>query len=389
MDATTLDVMPMEVTTSAPETTLPVEQQAGSTTPDRVFTPPDRQGTTDSGSMATLATPPPEAYNSLNYNFNHQLPTPAPFYRPDDILAHLATTENNIPDTPAIDPEQNYFRVYAALTLEEFQLLSQQQTTPIPELSYNLPVHDLPSDLRMPHYDSLPLHLRLSEAVNFYYYNLTSLHLTTQYTNSMVIIQLHIPPEVLLRFVSAGQLVNFCRDYVSHMISIKDEHHLPTRQLHQRLHRITYNLDQITTTFNLSNNFIWNYHMPLYLPELLNYFDQPQQVQDHHYKSINTMLHKSATYYGITLLTATNLSMQHKQLPHYHRPSTCTAGMRLQPPSWRSRLPQHIHYQPLIMQAWTTASAKSRTTESNTGLSTPDLQVELQLRAVLRHRTTR
>ena len=82
MDATTLDVMPMEVTTSAPETTLPVEQQAGSTTPDRVFTPPDRQGTTDSSSMATLATPPPEAYNSLNYNFNHQLPTPAPFYRP-------------------------------------------------------------------------------------------------------------------------------------------------------------------------------------------------------------------------------------------------------------------------------------------------------------------
>ena len=139
----------------------------------------------------------PEAYNSLNYNFNHQLPTPAPFYRPDDILAHLTTTENNIPDTPAIDPEQNYFRVYAALTLEEFQLLSQQQTTPIPELNYNLPVHDLPSDLLMPHYDSLPLHLRLSEAVNFYYYNLTSLHLTTQYTNSMVIIQLHIPPEVL------------------------------------------------------------------------------------------------------------------------------------------------------------------------------------------------
>ena len=69
-DYATLDVMPMEVTTSAPETTLPVEQQAGSTTPDRVFTPPDRQGTTSS-SMATLATPPPEAYNSLNYNFTN------------------------------------------------------------------------------------------------------------------------------------------------------------------------------------------------------------------------------------------------------------------------------------------------------------------------------
>ena len=217
-----------------------------------------------------------------------------------------------------------------ALTLEEFQLLSQQQTTPIPELNYNLPIHDLPSDIRMPIYDSLPLHLRLSEAVNFYYYNLTSLHLTTQYINSMVIVQLHLPQEVLLRFVvSAGQVTNFSRDYVSHMISITDKHHLPTRQLHQRLHRINYDLDQITTTFNLSNNFIWNYHMPLYLPELLNYFDQPQQLQDHHYKSINTILHKSATYYGITLLTATNLSMQHKLLLHNF---LTTTGQALAPP---------------------------------------------------------
>ena len=181
----------------------------------------------------------------------------------------------------------------------------------------------------MPIYDSLPLHLRLSEAVNFYYYNLTSLHLTTQYTNSMVIIQLHIPQEVLLRFVSAGQVTNFSRDYMSHMISITDKRHLPTRQLHQRLHRITYDLDQITTTFNLSNNFISNYHMPLYLPELLNYFDQPQQLQDHHYKSINTILHKSATYYGITLLTATNLSMQHKLLLHNF---LTTTGQSLAPP---------------------------------------------------------
>ena len=142
MDASTLNVMPMEVTTSAPEPTLPVEEQAGITTPDRVSTPPDRQNTTDSSSMATLATPPAEAYNALNYNFNHQLPTPAPFYRPDDILVHLTTVENNIPDTPAIDPAQNYFRVYVALTLEEFQLLSQQQTTSIPELNYNLPIPD-------------------------------------------------------------------------------------------------------------------------------------------------------------------------------------------------------------------------------------------------------
>ena len=208
----TLIVMPMEVTTSAPEATLPVEQQAGITTPVRVSTPPDRQNTTDSSSMATLAAPPPQAHNALNYNFNHQLPTPAPFYRPDNMLAHLTAVENNTPDTPAINPAQNCFRVYVALTLEEFQLLSQQQTTPIPELSYNRPIHDLPSDIRMPMHDSPPTAQGLSEAVNFYYYNLTSLHLATQYINSTVIVQQHLPQQFLLRFVSAGQVTNFSRD---------------------------------------------------------------------------------------------------------------------------------------------------------------------------------
>ena len=386
MDATTLNVMPMEVTTSAPEATLPVEQQAGITTPDRVSTPPGRQNTTDSSSMATLATPP-EAHNALNYNFNHQLPTPAP----DDILAHLTTVENNIPDTPAVDPAQNYFRVYVALTLEEFQLLSQQQTTPIPELNYNLPIHDLPSDIRMPIYDSLPLHLRLSEAGNFYYYNLTSLHLTTQYINSMVIVQLHLPQEVLLRFVSAGQVTNFSRDYVSHMISITDKHHLPTRQLHQRLHRINYDLDQITTTFNLSNNFIWTTTCPCTYP---NY--STTSTNHNNFKTTTTspstrfytkvppttaspysrlrIFPRNTNYYSTTF------SLQPAKHLH-HRSATTTVSVADQTSS--------THSLPTTMQAWTTASAKSRTTESTTGLSTPDLQVELQLLAVLRHRTTR
>ena len=65
----------------------------------------------------------------------------------------------------------------------------------------------------------------------------------------------------------------------------------------------------------------------------------------------------------------------------HHRNATTTAFVAVQTSS--------THSLPTTMQAWTTASAKSRTTESNTGLSTPDLQVELQLRAVLRHRTTR
>ena len=344
MDETTLTVMPMDVTTSAPETTLPVEQQAGITTPDRVSTPPDRQNTTDSSSMATLATPPPEAYNALNYNFNHQLPTPAPFYRPDDILAHLTTVENNIPDTPAIDPAQNYFRVYVALTLEEFQLLSQQQTTPIPELNYNLPIHDGPSDIRMPIYDSLPLHLRLSEAVNFYYYNLTSLHLTTQYTNLMVIIQLHIPQEVLLRFVSAGQVTNFSRDYVSHMISITDKHHLPTRQLHQRVgpnHHYIKPVQQLH--LELPHALVPTRTTQLLRPTTAT-SRPPLQVHQHDSTQKCHLLRHHPTD-GYESFHATQTTTP--QLSHYNRSITCTTGVRLQPSPWRSRLPQHIHYQPL------------------------------------------
>ena len=186
----------------------------------------------------------------------------------------------------------------------------------MPDLDYQLPIHNLPSDLRMPLYDSLPLSLRFSEAFNFFYYYLTSLHLTTSHTNSMVIVRLHLPQEILLHYISSGHLINFSRDYLSHMVSIIGQHHLPTRQLPQRLHRINYDMNQITNTFNLSNNYIWNFHMPLRLPELLSYYDQPQQLQDHHYKAISAIMHKSSTYYGFTLLTATNLPMQYKLLLH-------------------------------------------------------------------------
>ena len=153
---------PMDATTTAPETTVPA-QQIGTTTPDRVSTPPNQPSTTDSSSMVSVAPPPPEAYNALSYHFNHQLPTTAPFYRPDDILNHLTTVEY---DT-TVDQGQNYAEVYVGLTLEEYQLLGQQQTTPMPDLDYQRPIHNLPLGLRMPLYDSLPLSLRFAEAFNF------------------------------------------------------------------------------------------------------------------------------------------------------------------------------------------------------------------------------
>ena len=155
---------PLDATTTAPETTVPA-QEIGTTTPDRVSTPPNQPSTTDASSMVSVAPPPPEAYNALNYHFNHQLPTNAPFYRPDDILNHLTTVEYDSIHTPTVDQGRNYAEVYVGLTLEEYQLLSQQQTTPMPDLDHQLPIHNLPSDLRMPLYDSPPLSLRFFRSV--------------------------------------------------------------------------------------------------------------------------------------------------------------------------------------------------------------------------------
>ena len=190
----------------------------------------------------------------------------------------------------------------------------------------------------MPIYDSLPLNIQLSEAYNFYYYNLTSLHLTTQHLNSMIIVQLHIPQDILLRFVSTSQVANFARDYISsHMISITGKHYLPTLQLPQRLHRVNYDLQQITSTLDLFHNYAWNYHMPLHLPELLDQLDQAHQLhqahplQEHHYKALHTILHKTATYYGFAILTATNLTMQHRAQLHNF---LTTTGQTLAPPEY-------------------------------------------------------
>ena len=113
--------------------------------------------------------------------------------------------------------------------------------------------------------------------------------------------------------------------------------------------------------------------MPLYLPELLNYLDQPQQLQDHHYKSINTILHKSRSsttespYSRLRIFPcntnyySTIFSLQPAKHLH-HRSATTTVSVAVQTSS--------THSLPTTMQAWTTASAKSRTTESTTGLST-------------------
>ena len=56
--------------------------------------------------------------------------------------------------TPPLHNNTPYVQLFTALTLEEYQLLSLQQATPLSQLDYTLPVHCIPGDLRMPHYNS-------------------------------------------------------------------------------------------------------------------------------------------------------------------------------------------------------------------------------------------
>ena len=61
-----------------------------------------------------------------------------------------------------------------------------------------------------------------------------------------------------------------------------------------------------TDNYSLRNNYLWNYHMPLLLPELLHYLYNRDQLHDFQRKAITTILCKSIQYYGFTLLTMTN-----------------------------------------------------------------------------------
>ena len=100
------------------------------------------------------------------------------------INEYQTTTTTTLPDnTP-------YTQFFTALTLEEYQLLSQQQATPLSQLDYTRPIHCTPGDLRVPHYNSTLLSVSLPEAANVHYYHTTSLHTTTGNNTNYVIMQL-------------------------------------------------------------------------------------------------------------------------------------------------------------------------------------------------------
>ena len=135
--------------------------------------------------------------------------------------------------------------------------------------------------------------------------------------NNYVIIQLQIELQLLLRYLTSGQFIHFTRDYISYMMSVQQNYYLPTTTLPQTIYKVNYNMTIFTDNYSLRNNYFWNYHMPLLLPELLHYLYNRDQLHDYQHKAITTILCKSIQYYGFTLLTMTNLTQHHKALLHY------------------------------------------------------------------------
>ena len=280
-------------------------------TPDRATTP-EVAVTTDSSDHGT---PPPQTYNDFNYHFNHSTPGNTVYYNPTTVMVHI--TEHQTTTAPPLANNIPYTQFFTAFTLEEYQLLSQQQATPLAQLDYTRPIHCIPGDLRMPHYNSTLLSISLPEAANVHYYHTTSLHTTTGNNTNYVIIQLQIEQPLLLRYLTSGQFLHFTTDYISYMMSVQHNYYLPTTTLPQTIFKVNYyNMATFTDNYSLRNNYVWNFHMPLLLPELLHYLYNRDQLHDYQHKAITTILCKSIQYYGFTLLTMTNLTQHHKALLH-------------------------------------------------------------------------
>ena len=264
--------------------------------------------TTDSSDHGT---PPPQTYNDSN----HSTPGTTVYYNPTTVMDQLHITEHQNHYTTTAR-QHSLHSIFPCITLEEYQLLSQQQATPLAQLDYTRLIHCIPGDLRMPHYNSTLLSVSLPEAANVHYYHTTSLHTTTGDNTNYVIIQLQIEQPLLLRYLTSGQFLHFTRDYISYMMSVQQNYYLPTTTLPQTMYKVNYNMTTFTDNYSLRNNYVWNHHMPLLLPELLHYLYNRDQLHDFEHKAITTILCKSIQYYGFTLLTMTNLTQHHKALLH-------------------------------------------------------------------------
>ena len=180
--------------------------------------------------------PPPQTYNEPNYRFKPHHTTA--YYNPATVMEQLHITEYQTTTTPPLPNNTPYTQFFNALTLEEYQLLSQQQATALSQLDDARPIHCIPGDLRMPHYNSTLLSISLPEAANVHYYHTTSVHTTTGNNSNYVIIQLQIGQQFLLRYLTSGQFIHFTRDYISYMMSVQHNYYLPTTQHPQTIYKV-------------------------------------------------------------------------------------------------------------------------------------------------------
>ena len=270
----------------------------GATTPDRATTPAVAI-TTDTSDEGT---PPPMDYTEANYRFNHTTPGATAYYNPATIMEQLHLTEYQTTTTPPLHNNTPYAQL---LTLKSTNYSHYNK-------QFHFPIHCIPGDLQMPHYNSTLLSTSLPEAATVHYYHTTSMHTTTGNNYTYVIVQLQVEQQLFLRYLTSGQFVHFTRDYISYMMSIQNTFYLPTTQHPQLVYKVEYDMTTFTDTYSLKNNYIWNYHMPLLLPDLLHYLNNRDQSHDFQHKAITTILCKSIQYYGFTLLTMTNLTQQHK-----------------------------------------------------------------------------
>ena len=187
-------------------------------------------------------------------------------------MDQLHITEYQATTTPPLPDNTPYTQFFTALTLEEYQ--------------YTRPIHCIPGDLRMPHYNSTLLSDSLPEAANVHYYHTASFHTTTGNNTNYVIIQLQIGQQLLLRYLTSGQFLHFPGTCMSYMMSVQQNYYLPTTQHPHTIYKVDCDMTTFTDNYSLRNNYIWNYHMPLLLPELLHYLYNRNQFHDFHHRQL-------------------------------------------------------------------------------------------------------
>ena len=246
--------------------------------------------------------------NETNYHFNHTTPNTTPYYHPSAIMEQLHTTEYQTMQTPLLHNN----------TLEEYRPLSRQQSTPLGQLDFTRPLQRIPADLRMPHHNSALLSITLAEACNVRYYHTTSLRTTTSHNDSYIVARLHVKQELPSKYLTSGQFILHSRLHL--LFYLQKTNYLPISQHSQLIYKVDYDMGRFTEIYRLKSNYIWNYNMPLFLPDLLHYLNNHEQLHDFQHKAITTILCKSIHYFGITPLTMTKLTAQQRlQLHHFFR----------------------------------------------------------------------